>query len=291
MILVFGLIAALGWGVTDLLARVGGRRVGAYRAMFFTQATGLVAMTIWLALDPPIVTAAVARAGWTAWLAGLLSAPLILIASYGLFRALIVGNLGIVSPVTSSYGAITAALAAASGEPISRATVLGIALAVAGVAFASTPRRRKRGATKPRDPIRGVGWALVASSGYGFGSWVQGTFAVPALGAFVPVWLYYAMGVVVLIAAAGRAGQTLRLPPLADWPSVFGAGGCSTVAYTSFALGLATGHIAEVTVLSTMSSGIAALLGFAFLGERLARHQWGGVVAILLGIALINAGR
>jgi drug/metabolite transporter (DMT)-like permease len=46
-----------------------------------------------------------------------------------------------------------------------------------------------------------------------------------------------------------------------------------------------------VTVLSTPSSGIAALLGFAFLGERLARHQWGGVIAILLGIALINAGR
>jgi drug/metabolite transporter (DMT)-like permease len=161
---------------------------------------------------------------------------------------------------------------------------------VAGVALASRPARE--GEREPTAPsTRGVGWALLAATGYGVGSWVQGRFAVPALGAFVPVWLYYATGVVVLVGGARRAQQSLGLPDIADWLSVFGAGLCSTAAYTAFALGLASGRIAEVSVLSTLSSGIAALLGFAVLGERLARHQWLGVVAILVGIALINAGR
>src|SRR5882724_4155834 len=139
MTIILGLAAALGWGITDLLARVGGRSIGAYRAMFFAQATGLVPITIWLALHPDIVTAAAAQADWMAWLAGLSAAPLILVASYSLFRALAVGTLGVVSPVTASYGAITAALAAASGEVLGGSTVAGIALTVAGVALASTP--------------------------------------------------------------------------------------------------------------------------------------------------------
>jgi drug/metabolite transporter (DMT)-like permease len=291
VIVTLGLIAAFGWGITDLLARIGSRSVGAYRAMFAVQAIGLVAMTLWLGLHPAMLAAAIARGDWAAWLAGLAAAPLVLIASYALFRALAIGTLGIVSPVTSSYGAITAVLAAASGEMLGAATIVGILLSVAGVALASRPARKPARGPQLVDPIRGIGWALVASCGYGVGSWLQGRFAVPTLGAFVPVWLYYAMGVVVLAAGAGKARQSLRLPPLRDWPAVFGAGLFSTVAYTAFAIGLASGRIAEVTVLSTLASGVAAVLGFALLSERLARHQWAGVLAILAGIALINAGR
>ena len=291
MIILCGLIAALGWGVGDLLARIGGRRIGAFRAVFFAQVTGLVAMTIWLLPQPAAIVAAAGSASWAAWLAGLAAAPVILLASYSLFRALTVGVLGVVSPVMSSYGAITAALAAASGEALNRGTVLGIALTVAGVALTSTPARRRAGVPTSADPVRGIGWALVAATAYGVGSWIQGAFAVPELGSFLPVWLYYATGVLVLVAAGMKTRQSFRLPKPADWPAVFGGGISSMLAYAAFAIGLATGRIAEVTVLSTPSSGIAALLGFAFLGERLARHQWGGVIAILLGIALINAGR
>jgi drug/metabolite transporter (DMT)-like permease len=260
MIVVYGLLAALGWGVADLLARFAGRSIGAYRAVFFAQATGLVVMTAWLSLYPANVEAAAARAGGAAWLAGLVAAPIVLIASYSLYRALAVGMLGIVSPVITSYGAITAALAAASGEALGGWTLLGIALSVSGVALASTPGRRKAGGlTGVADPVSGVGWALLAACGYGIGSWVQGTFAVPELGSFVPLWLYYAMGVVALSAGAAQTGASLRLPPLTHWWSVFGAGICAMGAYTSFSIGLASGRVAEVTVLSTLASGVSAL--------------------------------
>jgi drug/metabolite transporter (DMT)-like permease len=292
MTVILGLLAALGWGITDLLARFSGRAIGTYRAMFFVQCPGLAAMSVWLALDHADLARAIDDAPWQAWAAGLVAAPLVLIASTALFRALAIGRLGVVSPVTASYGAVTAALAALSGEALSSITIGGIATTVAGVALASTPAPRGGGAAPARQrSLRGVGWALLASAGYGLGSWVQGRFAVPALGYIVPMWLYYAMGVVIMAALAVPARQSLLPPPLRAWPVVFGTGGFSVGAYTAFAAGLATGRIAEVTVLSTLSSGVAALLGRIVLHEQLARHQWAGVLAILAGIALINSGR
>jgi drug/metabolite transporter (DMT)-like permease len=54
------------------------------------------------------------------------------------------------------------------------------------------------------------------------------------------------------------------------------------------ALGLTTGKVAIVAVLSSLCSTITAVLGFVLLKERLARRQWAGIALILVGVALIN---
>jgi len=49
--------------------------------------------------------------------------------------------------------------------------------------------------------------------------------------------------------------------------------------------------VAVVTVLSSLSSAVTVLLARALLHERLLPRQWAGVVAIVVGLVLINAGR
>ena len=56
-------------------------------------------------------------------------------------------------------------------------------------------------------------------------------------------------------------------------------------AYGAFWAGLATGAIGMVTVLSSLASGVAVLIGPATLGEEVASHQWGGLAMILNGPA------
>jgi drug/metabolite transporter (DMT)-like permease len=291
---VLGLVAALGWGGTDVLARFAGRAAGVYRSMFFGQILALVILSAWLVADPAIV-ARTAEAPALAWAAGLLCAPINLAATFALFRGLMVGKLGLVAPVAASYGAVTAILCAAGGEALGALTEAGIATTVAGVALASIPARRPTALARPfpsaASRSAGIGWALAAALCFGVGFWLQGIYAVPSLGGLVPVWLYYVIGVTLFALLSYPSGQSLKPPPLRALPAVLGSGFLSVVAYIAFSIGLGTGEVAVVTVLSSLASAVTALLGRLLLGERLARHQWAGIAAIIAGLVLINAGR
>jgi drug/metabolite transporter (DMT)-like permease len=113
-------------------------------------------------------------------------------------------------------------------------------------------------------------WALLSAVSFGVGFWVQGRFAVPRLGAFLPVWLYYAAGVPTMLLVLGR--RSLPLPLRGDWPVLAGIGLSGAGAYIAFCAGLQTGALAVVAVLH----------------ERLAAHQWPSVAVILLGLMLLN---
>jgi drug/metabolite transporter (DMT)-like permease len=52
-----------------------------------------------------------------------------------------------------------------------------------------------------------------------------------------------------------------------------------------------TGAVAVVTVLSTLSGGVTALLGVILRGERLTRWQGLGVAKILAGVVLLRLGQ
>lgn len=49
-----------------------------------------------------------------------------------------------------------------------------------------------------------------------------------------------------------------------------------------------TGSVAVVTVISTLSGGIAAIMGFVFFKERLSAVQVLGVVLVLLGAVVLH---
>jgi drug/metabolite transporter (DMT)-like permease len=282
----FGLLAALGWGIGDFLVRFAGRGEGVFRTMLYGQIVGLGVLTIWLAADGAATLSHMRGAGWLAWAAALLAVPANLSATYALFRALTRGTIALVSPICASYGAVTALLSVLAGEPIGRVTGAGMGFAVLGLALASAG-----GGRDGQVRARGLGFAAYAAAGYGAGFWLQGRFAVASLGALLPVWLYYALGVAALIGIGAASGQNLAPPgPGRRW-LLAGYGGLGVFSYIVFTAGLGTGQVATVTVLSSLASGITTLLARVLLHERLERRQWTGIVAILAGIALIDAGR
>ncbi len=288
MTILLGLLAAFFWGVSSLFVRFSGRGIGAYRTLLFAQFPGLLVMTGWLLLDRAVLVEAARHASLEGWLAACGAAPLVLLGSFALFRALTVGALCIISPISASYGAVTAVLAFLGGETLGVATASGIAVTVAGVALASTPTSSGQ---KTDGALDGIGWALLSAAAYGVGLWLQGGLAVPELGSLLPLWLYYATGAFGLALVARPARQSIALPERGFRLVALGTGTTSICAYLAYILGLGSGEVAVVTVLSSLQSGIAALLGRLVLGERLARHQWLGVGAILVGILLVNSGR
>src|SRR6201981_202878 len=105
---VYGLIAALGWGASAVAATNAARRTGTYIAVLSSQGTGVVLlMLLAVFLRPPLgainATTALGLVG-----AGLLG----LVGYLTFYRALEYGGaVGLVSAISASYGGITTLLA------------------------------------------------------------------------------------------------------------------------------------------------------------------------------------
>jgi drug/metabolite transporter (DMT)-like permease len=287
-----GLVAAVLWGVADLLIRSVSRRLGVTRAMVWCQAPTLTIATAAL-LFLPQARAAVIAAPPDGWAYGLLAGAFSLVASVGLYRALSGGTLALVAPIAASYAAVTAALSLLTGrESLTPGVGGGLAVCCAGVALASWGREPGEDRLPGwRAALSGpTGWALLSSAGYGAAFYVQGVWVVPRLGPWIPV-----AGNALLVAAAVSAvalatRRSLAPPDRRTAPRVLACGVLALTAFAAYLSGLQSGAVAVVTVLSSLAGAVAVLLALVFLRERLAPRQWAGVAAALAGVVLINAG-
>lgn len=122
---------------------------------------------------------------------------------------------------------------------------------------------------------------------FGLGFWLQGTFAVKSLGVFGTLWIYYLTAILVLFTMLAIR-RKLAVPPrsIALW--IFSISLLSLIGFFSLAYGATTGHVAVVTVLSSLASGVTALLGFSVRGERPSIPQWLGIAAIIGGVVVLK---
>lgn len=283
----FGLASALGYGVTDYIARIAGRAVGVWRSLFYGDLLAFIALSAWFLIVPE--SRRFTFAGHIiAWAASVASAVILLVSAAVLTRGLMTGNLTVVAPVAASYGAITAVLSAAAGEHLAAKAVIGLAVTVFGVCLVSIPPGVHK-QFKEHMHSSGLGWALGAAAGYGIGFWLQGAFAVPVLGAFLPVWISYAIAILLVALLSRPLRISLAVPDRAGLPPVLAAGAFSVAAYVALTLGLATGHVAVVVVLSTLASAVTVLLARALSDAQVAKHQWLAIALIIVGLILIKS--
>jgi drug/metabolite transporter (DMT)-like permease len=276
----------LGYGVTDYLAGVAGRAVGIWRSIFYGDLAAFIILSAWFARPCAGACAFASHRG--AWIAAL-GAGLVLFAAAGLLtRGLTHGTLAVVAPVTASYGALAAILSAASGERLSLRAGFGILVTVGGVCLVSIPAGGAR-AFREHLHASGFGWAAGAAVCYAVGFWLQGVFAVPALGPFIPVWLSYGLAVIVIPMLVPAIGVRLALPRGRAWGPVLGAGICSAAGNAALTMGQSTGRVAIVVVLSTLASAVTVLLSRFMDRATIALHQWLAMGVIIAGLMLIKS--
>ncbi len=289
-----GLLAALGWGSADFLARSATRLIGTYRTLFYMQFIGLFSLSVYL-LATGQLPRLLETAGWQPWAWCVLVALLNVAGSLALYRAFETGVLMIVSPIAASYAALTVTLSLLSGETLSRLRGIGIGLALIGAVFAATsfvsPQEVKvEAGTQGRKQrlARGAGLALFAAVAYGVMFWLLGFQVTPALGGIAPIWLIRLVTPCTLALVAAPARQSLRLPPGRGWWLIAGVGVLDTSAYVANTIGFATHQVAVVSVLASLFSTVTVMLAWFFLRERLHWSQWLGVAGIFAGVALVS---
>jgi drug/metabolite transporter (DMT)-like permease len=280
MAILMGLISALCWGSTDFLAGHAARRVGVTKALFYSQSFGFLILSALLAFHPSSLRIAAIDVGFGV---GILAAVCNLVAMAALLKALAIGKASVVAPIVSLYGAVTTILSLATGQSITHFAIVGLALCVAGASLASI---LKSADGKPESPAS-IGFALVSATMFGLGFWLQGAFAVKSLGVVSALWIYYLTAVVILFMTLARA-RNLSAPPGSIVLLILSISVISLVGFFSLAYGSTTGHVAIVTVLSSLASGVTALLGFFVRGERPSALQWVGIATIIVGVVMLR---
>src|ERR1700729_4548904 len=132
--IILGLTGAVSWGAADFAARFASRRVGAYRTLFFMQFFGFLALSVYIKFTGGFSHV---TPGWQPWALTVAAGLVNVTASLSLYHSFEIGVMSIVGPVSSSYPALTVALALASGERIHALRGIGMAVTFTGVILAA----------------------------------------------------------------------------------------------------------------------------------------------------------
>jgi drug/metabolite transporter (DMT)-like permease len=272
-----GLVAALLWGSSTVVASRSTRMIGSQQALAYVMVVGLtVSLPLAVVVDGMPGPAAGRYWAW-AIVGGL--------ASVGglsmLYRALAIGKVGLVSPIASTEGALAALIAIVLGEHVTIGIAVALLVVAAGVVAVTFHGRLEDVHLRPSL------YAIGAASLFGIGL-VSSARAGDHLGAFWTIVVARVTGVGMLVGPLAfrgrlpRPGRALRL--------VVFSGLAEVVGFAAYIVGAQHG-IAVAAVLAAQFAAVATLISFVAFGERLTRRQLAGVLVILAGVSAVAVMR
>ena len=278
-----GLGAALSWAIATLASSRSSRLIGPISVLGWVMAVGFVAALGPALLSKPVTLSSPQIAGLVA--TGLSHNIGLLLA----YRALSIGRVSIVAPITSTEGAGAALLSVALGESLAGTTALILGVVALGVVLAAAERAADPRSGPRLDPghnRRAALYALAAAATFSIGLVLAGRLGAQGV---PPAWVMIVsrtvgLTVIVLPLVITRRFRLTRaalpLVIVSGLLEVFG-GGIYVVA--------ASHDVAIAAVVSSQFAALAAVGGFFLFGERLQRLQVVGVAVIALGVTTLAA--
>ena len=269
---VFGLASALTWGAGDFSGGLATKRTPVFGVLAIGHAAGLL-LLIALALlwGEPLPAAADLGWGLAAGLAGAVG-----VAS--LYRALAIGQMGMVAPLSAVLTAALPALFGMLTEGMPGAgTLVGFGLALLAIWLIA-------GTGAVRGARAGMGLAVLA--GLGFGLFFILAHRAGTSAVFWPLVAARAgsLGLVLPLALSRRQ---LPRPDGRLLTPVLLSGTLDVAGNAFFVLAGQAGRLDVAAILSSLYPASTVLLAALLLGERVLRVQMLGIVAALGAIALI----
>jgi len=288
--IVLALGAAVCWGSGDFLGGLSTRRASLWAVVAGSQLVGLAA-----------AAAAVLASGrpwpgiaalWPIFIGGLAGA--VAIATF--YKALAIGTMSIVAPITASSAVVPMMVGLGRGERPSPLQVTGIVLAALGVLLAASDRQAGEeevvstsGPGSASQRRRSIMLALVAALGIGL---MLVGYDASADAEHDALWAMFGgrCASACFFAAFFLAVRPSLRAPRAVIPLIIGVGLLDTGANGFFAFATTYGLLSLVAIIGSLYPVVTLILAYTLLHERIARHQQIGVVAALAGVALISGG-
>jgi drug/metabolite transporter (DMT)-like permease len=285
---VLALAASAAWGSADYLGGRASRGMSAFGVATLSKTVGALGLALVCVALGEWPSGAEAAWALGAGLSGAVALP-------ALYRALALGPMSLVAPLTACGGAVPVIVALAGGEVPGPITSGGLVVAFVGAVVVSRPAHPE--AAVPGMRRVALGYALAAALAIGLaltllqqGAQAEGDSALGmSLVAAVTTATILA-AVTATSSARDRAERRFVLPPPSMLAAVAACGVLDVTANALFAQASADGRAAVVAVLGSLYPLATVLMARAWLGERLSTSQGAGVVAAMAGVAAIAAG-
>jgi len=272
------LAASCCWGVADFVGGLQSKRVAIPVVLAIVEGIGLVLVLI------VIVATGEPFPGGRAVVLSLVGGVAGVLALGCFYRALSIGTMSIVAPISATGVALPVIVGIATGDRLSALVSAGLAVTVVGVILASREAHEDEvGAAAGR---LSIGLALIAA--VGFGSY----FVLSDAAADDSIWWFLVLSRVIpvpaLIALAWRRGMSVPAPRTALVLAVGGTLDCGATGL--YALANTKGALSIVAVVGSLYPVMTVVLARVVLGERIRPVQGAGVAAALAGVAMIAGG-
>jgi uncharacterized membrane protein len=282
--MIFGLFAALGWGLADFFGALAGRRIGSVTAVVAGQLLSAAFMTVVLVATGDSIQPLRSDV-WLVVLNGAFAA----FAYTTHYKALELGPVAVVSPIGAGYAVVGVALAmVVLGERPGALALAGAGIAVVGVVLVSTDLKKLRDGIKNHVP--GLPWAIVAAICFGVAGfllgwisdragWVVGLWGsrVAQVAFFLPLFVVFRTQL-----SRVRLGVGLWI--------AFLAGAADILGVVTFSAGSERGLNSIVLAASAVFPLIAITLSVIVFKERMVTNQVVGVVLVVGGLLLLGLG-
>lgn len=281
--MIFGLGAALGWGLADFFGALAGRRIGALATVIPGQVLSAVAMTVILLASGSTLVSLRGSVGLLV-LNGVAAA----FAYVTHYRALELGPVAVVSPIGAGYAVVGVALAiAVLGERPSTVALLGAAGAIVGVALVSTDLRKLRDGIEHHVP--GLWWAVAAAVAFGVAGFLLGWISQRA--GWIPgLWASRVAQVACYLPLVLVSRGRLRVAPGRALAIALLAGCADLLGVVMYAAGSERGFVSIVIAASAVFPLIAVVLSIVVFGERIVANQVVGIALVVGGLLLLGLG-
>lgn len=277
--IVLGLAASLSWGVADFIGGIQSRRMPVLAVVLGSQLAGLVLVATIVAIRGEGIP------GGDFVMYAALSSVGGIVGLTAFYKALSIGAMGVVAPLSSTAAVIPLVVGIATGERPSALQGFGVAVAILGVVLAS--REAGAEAKGSRAVSAGAWYALV--SAVGFGCFFLAIDRASDDDVLWAVCVNRAVSVSLLGLALLVTRPKLGLRAT-DMRTLAVVGVLDIAANAFFAIGSTKGLLSVVAVLASLYPVITVVLARVVLGERLHLVQRLGAVLALAGVAMISGG-
>jgi uncharacterized membrane protein len=276
------LSSAVFYGSADFFGGLTARRANTIATVVVTQFVGLVLL---MAILPFLPAAAVSQSDWLWGIGAGLSGG---VGVAFLYRALAVGTMAVVAPITAVCAAIIPVLFAfAMGERLRLITAAGVALALVAIVLVSQQQLHSEpdGSRKTKRGLPPGVW-LAILSGVAVGIFFLSLARTSSAAGMWPLVAARVTSITLFGLIALGTGRTLRMSAPAVTTALAG-GALDMAANALYMLAARAGPLSIVVTLASLYPAATVVLARFVLGERLSFVQNTGIVCALGAVAII----
>lgn len=281
--MIYGLIAMLGWGMSNFVAAQLSKKIGALNAVFWNT----VGVFVFMLLGLPLFRQDLLLASWNDFFILMVAGGFLAIGGIAFYKGTSLGKVSLVSPLSASWPIVVAVITLLINHETPNALkILALLLIFVGGLVASLKITKSTKIFSFSDP--GIPYALLALGAWSFAFYLFGITLVAS--PWLTANVYFVFWASLVTFAYGiRKRVKFSFTPYKSNIKLFLlftiTASCASIAYS---LGVRSLQATLTAAITNANPAVTTLLAWILIRERLTWLQKGGILSIVAGLIVLS---